>query len=400
MKTGSGNLFPVRSTQPRNPFAESFAGAGVFVSDIFILSACLQGRVSACVCREWSLIARGGLCAGAKFCVTPQSALAILMGSPYPHFMSKQTEVFEFDDAELVRRLCGANHAHLALIEEAFGVYIEAPGAAVHINGDGPSRARAGELVKEIYQRLERGWPCGPTDIRALIRAMGKGKVKVATVDAIIPFPRRSPIVPKTPRQEKFIHAPRDQTITFGVGPAGTGKTFLATAYGASLLARGEITKFIACRPAVEAGERLGFLPGDLNEKVDPYMQPIWDSLNMVLGKEDVDRRRAAGDIEVAPLAFMRGRTLSDAFVVIDEAQNATIPQMKMVLTRLGERAKYAVTGDPTQTDLPHGQKSGLAHALSILENIKGIEQIKFLASDVVRHPLVGKIVDAYERDT
>ena len=173
----------------------------------------------------------------------------------------------------------------------------------------------------------------------------------------------------------------------------------MATAYGASLLARGEITKFIACRPAVEAGERLGFLPGDLNEKVDPYMQPIWDSLNMVLGKEDVDRRRAAGDIEVAPLAFMRGRTLSDAFVVIDEAQNATIPQMKMVLTRLGERAKYAVTGDPTQTDLPHGQKSGLAHALSILENIKGIEQIKFLASDVVRHPLVGKIVDAYEKD-
>ena len=149
----------------------------------------------------------------------------------------------------------------------------------------------------------------------------------------------------------------------------------------------------------MEAGERLGFLPGDLNEKVDPYMQPIWDSLNMVLGKEEVDRRRAAGDIEVAPLAFMRGRTLSDAFVVIDEAQNATIPQMKMVLTRLGERAKYAVTGDPTQTDLPHGQKSGLAHALSILENIKGIEQIKFLASDVVRHPLVGKIVNAYEKN-
>jgi len=257
--------------------------------------------------------------------------------------MSKQTEIFEFDDAELVRRLCGANHAHLALIEEAFGVYIEAPGAAVHINGDGPSRARAGELVKEIYQRLERGWPCGPSDIRALIRAMGKGKVKAATVDAIIPFPRRSPIVPKTPRQEKFI---------------------------------------------------------DLNEKVDPYMQPIWDALNMVLGKEEVDRRRAAGDIEIAPLAFMRGRTWSDAFVVIDEAQNATVPQMKMVLTRLGERAKYAVTGDPTQTDLPHGQKSGLAHALSILGGIKGIEQIKFLASDVVRHPLVGKIVDAYEKDT
>jgi len=291
--------------------------------------------------------------------------------------MSKKTEIFEFDDASLVRKSCGAGHAHLAMIEEAFDVYVEAPGSAVHINGDGPSRERAGELIKEIYQRLERGWPCGPSDIRALIRAIGKGT-----------------------RQEKFIHALREETIIFGVGPAGTGKTFLATAYGASLLARGEIAKFIACRPAVEAGERLGFLPGDLNEKVDPYMQPIWDALHMVLGRDEVERRRAAGDIEVAPLAFMRGRTLSDAFVVIDEAQNATIPQMKMVLTRLGERAKYAVTGDPSQTDLPHGTQSGLAHALDILTDISGIEQIRFLASDVVRHPLVGKIVNAYEKDT
>lgn len=314
--------------------------------------------------------------------------------------MSKQTDTLEFDDADLVRRLSGANHAHLALIEDAFDVYIEAPGSSVNINGDSGARARAGELVKEIYQRLERGWPVGPSDIKALIRAMGQGKVKAASAEAIIPFPRRSPIVPKTPRQEQFIHALRDDTIIFGVGPAGTGKTFLATAYGASLLARGEVNRFIACRPAVEAGERLGFLPGDLNEKVDPYMQPIWDALHMVLGRDEVDRRRAAGDIEVAPLAFMRGRTLSDAFVVIDEAQNATVAQMKMVLTRLGERAKYAVTGDPTQTDLPHGQPSGLAHALHILSDIKGITQIHFKGADVVRHPLVGKIVDAYEKDS
>ncbi|MEL6687057.1 MAG: PhoH family protein [Pseudomonadota bacterium] len=313
--------------------------------------------------------------------------------------MSKQTDILEFSDASLVRKLCGPNHANLALIEDAFDVYIEAPGASVHINGDTPSRARAGELVKEIYQRLERGWPCGPSDIRALIRAMGQGKVKAAAAEAIIPFPRRSPIVPKTPKQEQFINAMRDETITFGVGPAGTGKTFLATAYGASLLARGEVNRFIACRPAVEAGERLGFLPGDLNEKVDPYMQPIWDALHMVLGRDEVDRRRAAGDIEVAPLAFMRGRTLSDAFVVIDEAQNATVAQMKMVLTRLGERAKYAVTGDPSQTDLPYSQPSGLAHALNILSGIRGIGQIHFKGADVVRHPLVGKIVNAYEKD-
>ena len=205
--------------------------------------------------------------------------------------------------------------------------------------------------------------------------------------------------MPKTPRQEKFIRQLQEETIIFGVGPAGTGKTFLATAYGASLLARGEVQRFIACRPAVEAGERLGFLPGDMNEKVDPYMQPIWDSLNAVLGRDEVERRKGSGEIEVAPLAFMRGRTLGDAFVVIDEAQNATIPQMKMLLTRLGERAKYAVTGDVTQSDLPRGQTSGLAHALKILRDIKGIAATEFTADDVVRHPLVGKIINAYEAD-
>lgn len=314
--------------------------------------------------------------------------------------MSKQTDILEFDDGDMVRRLCGPSHANLALIEEAFDVYVEAPGNTVHINGDAPSRARAGEIVREIYQRLERGWPCGSGDIRALIKAVGKGKVKAAAVDAIIPFPRRAPIVPKTPRQEDYIRMLQDATISFGVGPAGTGKTFLATAYGASLLARGEVARFIACRPAVEAGERLGFLPGDFNEKVDPYMQPIWDALNMVLGRDEVERRRGAGEVEVVPLAFMRGRTLSDAFVIIDEAQNATIPQMKMVLTRLGERAKYAVTGDVTQSDLPRGVTSGLSHALSILQDIKGIDMCEFLASDVVRHPLVGKIINAYESDT
>lgn len=314
--------------------------------------------------------------------------------------MSKQTDILEFDDGDLVRRLCGPSHANLALIEEAFDVYVEAPGSSVHINGDAPSRARAGEIVREIYQRLERGWPCSTGDVRALIKAVGKGKVKAAAVDAIIPFPRRAPIVPKTPRQETYIRMLQDTTISFGVGPAGTGKTFLATAYGASLLARGEVARFIACRPAVEAGERLGFLPGDFNEKVDPYMQPIWDALNMVLGRDEVERRRGAGEVEVVPLAFMRGRTLSDAFVIIDEAQNATVPQMKMVLTRLGERAKYAVTGDPSQSDLPHGVTSGLSHAVSILQDIRGIDFCEFQASDVVRHPLVGKIINAYEAET
>ena len=313
--------------------------------------------------------------------------------------MSKRTDMVEFDDPDLVKDLCGPNHANLALIEDAFSVYLEAPGSSITINGDSPSRNAAAEIIRELYSRLERGWPCEPSDVRALIKTVGKGKIAAAKVETIIPFPRRRPIIPKTPRQEKFIKSMQDNTIMFGVGPAGTGKTFLATAYGASLLARGEVARFIACRPAVEAGENLGFLPGDLNEKVDPYMQPIWDALYMTLGREETERRKASGEIEVAPLAFMRGRTLSDAFVVIDEAQNATLAQMKMVLTRLGERAKYAVTGDPTQSDLPRGTTSGLAHALSILGGIKHIDKVEFLASDVVRHPLVGKIVDAYEKD-
>ncbi|MBC6403961.1 MAG: PhoH family protein [Hyphomonadaceae bacterium] len=313
--------------------------------------------------------------------------------------MGRQTDILEFNDPGLVRRLCGPNHANLALIEDAFDVYVEAPGSSVHINGDAATRAQAGEIVREIYQRLERGWPCLIGDVRALVSVVGKDRVRAAAVDAIIPFPRRAPIVPKTPRQENMIRMLRDQVITFGVGPAGTGKTFLATAYGASMLARGEVTRFIACRPAVEAGEKLGFLPGDFNEKVDPYMQPIWDSLNVVLGRDEVERRRGSGEIEVLPLAFMRGRTLSDAFVMVDEAQNATVAQMKMLLTRLGERAKYAVTGDPGQSDLPHDTGSGLSHALCTLTAIKGIGTCTFAADDVVRHPLVSKIINAYGKD-
>ena len=311
----------------------------------------------------------------------------------------QKADLLEFADPELVKDLCGPGHSNLALIEDAFGVYVEAQGQGVVINGNTAARDRAAEIVREIYNRLERGWPCTPSDIKALIGETAAGKIASAKVKAIIPFPRRKPVVPKTPMQEKFIQSLQDNTMIFGVGPAGTGKTFLATAYGASLLARGDVGRFIACRPAVEAGEKLGFLPGDLNEKVDPYLQPIWDALHMVLGREDVERRKASGEIEVVPLAFMRGRTLGDAFVVIDEAQNATVPQMKMALTRLGEKSKYAVTGDPSQTDLPPGMQSGLSHALSILKGIKNIDAITFTAKDIVRHPLVGKIVEAYEKD-
>ncbi len=314
-----------------------------------------------------------------------------------------KTETIDFADIGLVRELTGPGHVNLALIEQAFDVYLEAPGSSVIINGNAKARARAAHVVKDIYERLENGWPCTRADVENLIMRQasesGAGNFAKSDIRQVIPVPRRKPIVPKTKHQGDFINAMRDNTITFGVGPAGTGKTFLATAYGASLLARGEVGKFIACRPAVEAGEKLGFLPGDLMEKIDPYLQPIYDALIMVLGADEVERRKASGEIEVAPLAFMRGRTLSNAFVVIDEAQNATVAQMKMALTRLGEDAAYAVTGDPSQSDLPRGQQSGLSHALAILGEIDDISMIEFDASDVVRHPLVGKIVKAYDAD-
>jgi phosphate starvation-inducible PhoH-like protein len=187
--------------------------------------------------------------------------------------------------------------------------------------------------------------------------------------------------------------------LVFGVGPAGTGKTFLAVAHGASLLRSGEVERLVVTRPAVEAGERLGFLPGDLGEKVDPYMAPVWEAMSDILGAEAWRRRRDRGEIEVAPIAFMRGRTLSHAFVIVDEAQNASRLQMKMVLTRLGEGSRMAVTGDPSQVDLVNAADSGLAHAVSILEGVEGVAVTRFSTSDVVRHPLVGRIVEAYDAD-
>lgn len=313
--------------------------------------------------------------------------------------MSRQTERLEFDNPELIRRVCGADHSHLALLEQAFDVYIEAPGNFIQIDGKLNNRDQTRAIIEKIYHRFEQGLICELEDIRMLITHVKDNETGDINPQTLITLPRRATIAPKTARQAAFIEALQTQTIIFGVGPAGTGKTFLATAYGASLLAKGEIARFIACRPAVEAGEQLGFLPGDMREKIDPYMQPIWDALNRILGRTEVERRCEAGDIEVAPLAFMRGRTLSDAFVVIDEAQNATIAQMKMLLTRLGQNAKYAITGDPSQSDLPPGQTSGLVHALTILDKIDHISQIGFSATDVVRHPLVSQIITAYEQN-
>jgi phosphate starvation-inducible PhoH-like protein len=214
-----------------------------------------------------------------------------------------------------------------------------------------------------------------------------------------LPVGKRGAIVPKTDAQARYLDILARHDLSFGVGPAGTGKTFLAAAYGASLLRRGQVDRLVITRPAVEAGEKLGFLPGDLNEKVDPYLAPIWEALNDILGPEDVQRRRDKGEIEAAPIAFMRGRTLSHAFVIVDEAQNTSRLQMKMVLTRLGEGARMVVTGDPSQIDLLNPRDSGLAHALRILRDVKGVGVLEFEAQDVVRHAMVERIVRAYDAD-
>jgi phosphate starvation-inducible PhoH-like protein len=214
-----------------------------------------------------------------------------------------------------------------------------------------------------------------------------------------LPVGRRGAIVPKTAAQARYLDTLSRCELSFGVGPAGTGKTFLAAAYGASLLKRGQVDRLVVTRPAVEAGEKLGFLPGDLNEKVDPYLAPIWQALDDILGPDEVRRRRDKGEIEAAPIAFMRGRTLSHAFIIVDEAQNTSRLQMKMVLTRIGEGSRMVVTGDPSQVDLLNPRDSGLVHALRILDGVKGVGVETFKAEDVVRHAMVERIVRAYDAD-
>ncbi len=311
------------------------------------------------------------------------------------------TETMHFEDPDLVKSLAGANDRHLALIEEACDVLLAAPGGAVTVTGGGGAREAAKRVLTALYDQLADGRSVGENEVRAALHMDSAGRPAGLPQDGVIQVVRGRSFRARTPRQLDYIRALADPTsgLVFGVGPAGTGKTLLAVAYGASLLASHVVERLVVARPAVEAGEKLGFLPGDLTEKVDPYMLPIWDALRDSLGQTVVDKRREDGSIEVAPLAFMRGRTLSNAFVVVDEAQNATVNQMQMVLTRIGEGSRMTVTGDPSQVDLPSGQPSGLSHALQILENVEGVSAVRFGREDVVRHPLVGRIVEAYERD-
>jgi phosphate starvation-inducible protein PhoH and related proteins len=303
-------------------------------------------------------------------------------------------------DAGLSPVIAGPAHRNLALVEDAFGVQASAQGGDIILSGADPvTLDQAREAIAAIVARAASGEGLGVGDVRAAISFVRAGAQ--VTSKAISLPGRRTGIKPRTPTQALYLDAltAGDNDLVFGVGPAGTGKTYLAVAVAVGMLLEGRVARVVVTRPAVEAGERLGFLPGDLEEKVDPYLMPIWDAFKSLLGAAQLERRKAAGEIEVAPLAFMRGRTLSDAFVIVDEAQNTTRMQMKMLLTRLGEGSRMAVNGDPSQVDLPRASDSGLAHALKILRNVAGMRIVTFTRQDVVRHPLVGRIVEAYERD-
>ncbi len=295
----------------------------------------------------------------------------------------------------------GPGGRHAALIEDAFKVLIETPGGGVSVQGDARGRSQAKRAIEAIAAIVEAGAEVTDADVRVAVgeaRPAAPGtqaKAQAGTAGG----PRRGPVSPKTATQARYMEMLGRYDVTFGLGPAGTGKTFLAVAHGAGMLMRGDVDRLIITRPAVEAGEKLGFLPGDLTEKVDPYMAPVWESLIQIIGAEQLRRRRDKGEIEVAPIAFMRGRTLSHAYVIVDEAQNTSRLQMKMVLTRLGEGSRMAVTGDPSQVDLLNPADSGLAHAVSILEGVEGVGVTRFSSEDVVRHPMVARIVKAYDAD-
>ncbi|KAF0135910.1 MAG: phosphate starvation-inducible protein PhoH, partial [Rhodospirillaceae bacterium] len=303
----------------------------------------------------------------------------------------------EFEDNTLLQILFGPQNINLNRIERQLGVQVDTRGNAVTVSGPTGLVEAAGSALDALYDRLRRGQPVEQGDVDAAVRLSRHGMAGLEEDDDLVLRTRKRHVVPRSPVQAEYLRAMRDSDLVFGLGPAGTGKTYLAVAMAVSMMLRGQADRLILSRPAVEAGERLGFLPGDLREKVDPYLRPLYDALYDMLPGDQVLKRLGAGDIEVAPLAFMRGRTLANAFVILDEAQNATPMQMKMFLTRLGENARMVVTGDLSQVDLPAGTPSGLREAVRILEKVEGVAFIRFTDRDVVRHELVTRIVRAYQ---
>ncbi|MFC4351940.1 PhoH family protein [Fodinicurvata halophila] len=310
----------------------------------------------------------------------------------------------EFDDNSLLPLLFGQHDENLVRLERQLGVSLSSFGNYVTVSGPEPSRQAAQQALQALYQRLKKGMEVDSAEVDAAARlaagfseegpeksldAMHGGELKLVT--------RKRHVTPRSPGQIAYVKELLANELVFGIGPAGTGKTYLAVATAVSYLMKGQVDRIILSRPAVEAGERLGFLPGDMKEKVDPYLRPLYDALHDLMPGDQVARRMETGEIEIAPLAFMRGRTLSNAFVILDEAQNSTPVQMKMFLTRLGENGRMVVTGDLSQVDLPRGQLSGLRDAAYLLAQLEGVGFVQFTDADVVRHPLVTRIVRAYE---
>ena len=315
----------------------------------------------------------------------------------------ENVSILRFAENRLLPLLYGEHDCHLARLEESFGVRISSRGNQVSIAGDETAVALGIKSLNALYRRLEKGLLVNSAEVDAAIRLASDkrtiGQSKSDMNEDISIRTSKGLLTARSPGQIDYMQALAKEQMVFGIGPAGTGKTYLAVATAASMLISGEVDRIILSRPAVEAGERLGFLPGDLREKIDPYLAPLYDALHDMLPANQILNRFNSGEIEVAPLAFMRGRTLSHAFVILDEAQNATKTQMKMFLTRIGEGSRMAITGDPSQVDLPSGIVSGLTHAVETLNEIRGVRVVRFGSEDVVRHQLVTKIVRAYERD-
>jgi phosphate starvation-inducible PhoH-like protein len=311
---------------------------------------------------------------------------------------AREQITLEFPDNKLLASLSGAHQKNFVRLEQKLGVRVATRGNLVAIEGPGDARGRAAIVLRALYARLEAGEHAGAEEIDAEIRFAVEGSAKVLSGEFGSPSVKTASsrvTRARSPAQAAYLDLMRTHPLVFGVGPAGTGKTYLAAAFGAHLLHERRVERLILSRPALEAGERLGFLPGDLKEKIDPYLRPLYDALFEVMG-EQCNRLMEQGIIEVAPLAFMRGRTLARAFVILDEAQNCTSAQMKMFLTRLGEDSRMVVTGDPSQSDLPGARAEGLNEALTILHDIEGAAVARFSERDVVRHPLVTRIVTAY----
>ena len=309
--------------------------------------------------------------------------------------------VLRFDDNALLLDLCGERNAHLRTIETALHITLNLRGDQISLCGDEADVKLGERVLEELYALLKEGYPLYPADVTQAIQILSgnfRARLREIFLDAVYVTAKKRVITAKSLAQKEYIDAIRTYDIVFGIGPAGTGKTYLAMATGVAALNAGQVNRIILVRPAVEAGERLGFLPGDLAEKVNPYLRPLYDALHDMIDFEQTSRWLQRGVIEVAPLAFMRGRTLNDSFVILDEAQNTTSEQMKMFLTRLGISSKSVITGDITQIDLPNGTRSGLVQCMEILKDIEGLKFVHFTDRDVIRHRLVQDIIKAYEQ--